>query len=87
MDKRCQFTTSTGWLSWRGLIATQSVGAAIDDLQTRESYRLALQSGIRPLEATSGCGNDDLVISGMWDAGLRRKPDRRLLISAIERST
>jgi len=75
------------WLSGRGLIATQSVGAAIDDLQTRESYRLALQSGIRPIEADiMAVVNDDLLLAAMLDAGLRANHDSRLLISAIERS-
>jgi nucleoside phosphorylase len=75
------------WLSGRGLIATQSVEAAIDDLQTRESYRLALQSGTRPIEADiMAAVNDDLLLAAMLDAGLRASRDNRLLIAAIERA-
>ena len=65
------------WLAGRGLLAEPVASATIDDLQTRESYRLALQSGALPAPTDiAAAAHDDLVLAGMFDAGLRaRSPD------------
>jgi nucleoside phosphorylase len=59
------------WLCGRGLLALGSTTAAIGRLETRESYRLALQSGARPWDTDiATAANDDLVLAAALDASL-----------------
>lgn len=75
------------WLSGRGLIASHSVAAAIDNLQTRESYRLALQSGARPIEADIAAAvNDDIVLAAMLANSLCSSGANATFAAAIEHS-
>jgi nucleoside phosphorylase len=75
------------WLSGRGLMADQSISAAIDHLHTRESYRVALQSGARPREADiAAAANDDLVLAATLDAGLRSPYPDPALAAGIDRA-
>lgn len=73
------------WLAGRGLMVADSIGAAIDRLNTRESYHLALQSGAHPRESDiSATVNDDLVFAATLDAGLCAPHPDRALTAAID---
>jgi hypothetical protein len=73
------------WLAGRGLMVAESIGAAIDRLNTRESYRLALQSGARPREPDiPATVNDDLVFAATLDAGLRAPHPDRAVAAGID---
>jgi nucleoside phosphorylase len=75
------------WLAGRGLMADQSIGVAINHLHTRESYRLALQSGARPREADIVAAvNDDLVLAATFDASLRSPYPDPALAAGIDRA-
>jgi nucleoside phosphorylase len=75
------------WLSGRGLMADRSISVAIDHLHTRDSYRLALQSGARPREADIVAAvNDDLVLAATLDASLRSPYPDPALAAGIDRA-
>ena len=60
------------WLAGRGLMANALTDVAIDNLQTRESYRLAAQSGSRPRESDIIAAlGEDLVLAATLDASMR----------------
>lgn len=76
------------WLAGRGLMADQPMSAAaVDYLHTRESYRLALQSGARPREADIVASvEDDLVLAATLDANLRSPRPDPALTAGIDRT-
>lgn len=75
------------WLCGCGLLSSHSVIEAVDRLETRESYELALQSGALPKEAdVESAANDDLVLAAKLDTGLGRSAITPDLAAGIERA-
>ncbi len=75
------------WLAGRGLVAGQLTAAAIQPLTTRESYALALQSGVRAKdEDVQAAVEDDLVLAAGLDASQGSQRPNPIFTASLERA-
>lgn len=75
------------WLAGRGLLEGRVTTDAIDALHTRESYALALQSGVRANdEHIRDAANDDLILAAALDASQRSNNPNSTLAGLLDRA-
>jgi hypothetical protein len=75
------------WLAGCGLVAERLATRATTPLHTRESYALALQSGVSPGESDiEHTVNEDLVLAAALDAGRRSLSLHSALFASLERA-
>ncbi len=75
------------WLAGRGLLSGALSAEAIGPLRTRESYALALQSGMRAKDDdVREAVDNDLVMAAVFDASQRLQRPNAALSASLERA-